>query len=65
MYLDDDPGVLISACLFGDGAGAAVLGAEPPRGKRPIECGTIGSLLNPAEREALRSSSAAGCSATC
>ncbi|MEJ0007606.1 MAG: hypothetical protein WDM77_14880 [Steroidobacteraceae bacterium] len=21
MYLDDDPGVLISACLFGDGAG--------------------------------------------
>jgi 3-oxoacyl-[acyl-carrier-protein] synthase III len=25
MYLDDDPGVLISACLFGDGAGAAVL----------------------------------------
>ena len=28
MYLDDDPGVLISACLFGDGAGAAVLGAD-------------------------------------
>src|SRR6185436_8694896 len=25
FYLDDDPGVLISACLFGDGAGAAVL----------------------------------------
>ncbi len=25
MYLDDDPGVLISACLFGDGAGAAIL----------------------------------------
>ena len=24
MYLDDDPGVLISACLFGDGAAAAV-----------------------------------------
>ena len=29
MYLDDDPGVLISACLFGDGAGAAVLTADP------------------------------------
>ncbi len=28
MYLDDDPGVLISACLFGDGAGAAVLTRE-------------------------------------
>jgi alkylresorcinol/alkylpyrone synthase len=54
MYLDDDPGVLISACLFGDGAGAAVLGATPQRGKRRIECGPIGSLLNPDEREALR-----------
>src|SRR5205085_9617680 len=29
FYLDDDPGVLISACLFGDGAGAAVLSNEP------------------------------------
>jgi 3-oxoacyl-[acyl-carrier-protein] synthase III len=29
FYLDNDPGVLISACLFGDGAGAAVLAAEP------------------------------------
>ncbi|KAB2673551.1 MAG: stilbene synthase, partial [Verrucomicrobia bacterium] len=27
LYLDDDPGVLISACLFGDGAGAAVWAA--------------------------------------
>src|SRR4029077_4619436 len=52
--LDDDPGVLISACLFGDGAGAAVLSAEPGRGKRRIECNAIGSLINPSEREALR-----------
>ncbi len=28
MYLDDDPGVIISACLFGDGAGAAVLARD-------------------------------------
>ena len=28
MYLDNDPGVLISACLFGDGAGAAVLSRD-------------------------------------
>ena len=28
MYLDNDPGVLISACLFGDGAGAAVLSSK-------------------------------------
>jgi len=32
-YLDDDPGVLISACLFGDGAAAVVLSSEPaPKG---------------------------------
>ena len=31
MYLDDDAGVLISACLFGDGAGAAVLCAQSVR----------------------------------
>src|SRR6185295_6214790 len=54
MYLDNDPGVLISACLFGDGAGAAVLAAAPGRGARRVECKAIGSLLNPAEREALR-----------
>src|SRR6266404_1311096 len=29
LYFDNDPGVLISACLFGDGAGAAVLGNSP------------------------------------
>src|SRR5512140_3329255 len=28
FYFDNDPGVLISACLFGDGAGAAVLALE-------------------------------------
>lgn len=54
MYLDNDPGVLVSACLFGDGAGAAVLSAEPHPGKRRIECKTIGSLIDPAHRGALR-----------
>jgi alkylresorcinol/alkylpyrone synthase len=54
MYLDNDPGVLISACLFGDGAGAAVLSAQPVAGKRRIAWKTAASLLNPAEREALR-----------
>lgn len=29
FYIDDDPGVLISACLFGDGAAAAVLSRNP------------------------------------
>ncbi|MEK6231216.1 MAG: stilbene synthase [Luteolibacter sp.] len=28
FYIDDDPGVLISLCLFGDGAAAAILSGE-------------------------------------
>jgi alkylresorcinol/alkylpyrone synthase len=54
MYLDNDPGVLISACLFGDGAGAIVLSADPHPDKRRIEWKSAGSLINPAERSALR-----------
>ncbi len=29
FYIDDDPGVLISLCLFGDGAAAAILTGKP------------------------------------
>lgn len=54
MYLDDDPGVLISACLFGDGAGAAVLSRHAPPDRRRIEWRESASLTNPREREALR-----------
>ncbi|HEY8518877.1 MAG TPA: 3-oxoacyl-[acyl-carrier-protein] synthase III C-terminal domain-containing protein [Gammaproteobacteria bacterium] len=54
MYLDDDPGVLVSACLFGDGAGAAVLTAEPEAARRRIEWRGVRSRLNAGEREALR-----------
>jgi len=54
FYLDNDPGVLISACLFGDGAGAAVLAAEPAPVGRTIECRAAASLHNPGERDALR-----------
>ena len=54
MYLDNDPGVLISACLFGDGAGAAVLSARPHDGRRRVEWKTSSSLTDPSEREALR-----------
>jgi alkylresorcinol/alkylpyrone synthase len=53
MYLDNDPGVLISACLFGDGAGAAVLSRQPPQGGRPIEWVDSTSLTVPAHRHAL------------
>ncbi len=54
MYLDDDPGVLISACLFGDGAGAAVLSRRPSERMRRIEWKDSESLLNPVHRHALQ-----------
>jgi predicted naringenin-chalcone synthase len=54
MYLDDDPGVLISACLFGDGAGAAVLSATNDSQQRRIEWQTTGTLLSAEDREDLR-----------
>jgi predicted naringenin-chalcone synthase len=50
FYLDDDPGVLISACLFGDGAGAAVLSNKPGR----IEWKDCDSLIDPTTRDLLR-----------
>jgi predicted naringenin-chalcone synthase len=53
FYLDEDPGVLISACLFGDGAGAAVL-VPKPISAQPLEWLASGSLLAPADREMLR-----------
>jgi alkylresorcinol/alkylpyrone synthase len=54
MYLDNDPGVLISACLFGDGAGAAMLSARPVTHKRHIEWRGSSSVLEPGQRDALR-----------
>ena len=53
FYLDDDPGVLISACLFGDGAGAAVLASEP-NGYRRLELKRSDSLHAPSDRDLLR-----------
>ena len=54
MYLDNDVGVLISACLFGDGAGAAVLSATPVEGKRHVQWRRSASLIDPSQRDALR-----------
>jgi alkylresorcinol/alkylpyrone synthase len=54
VYFDDDPGVLISACLFGDGAGAAVLSQEPAGHSRRVEWKTAVSTLKPAQRDLLR-----------
>ncbi len=54
FYLDDDPGVLISACLFGDGAGAAVLSRSPVQEGRRIEWTKARSRILPEHREQLR-----------
>jgi alkylresorcinol/alkylpyrone synthase len=54
MYLDNDPGVLVSACLFGDGAGAAVLSQTPHPQRRRIAWKDSESLIDPAERNALK-----------
>jgi alkylresorcinol/alkylpyrone synthase len=53
FYLDDDIGVLISACLFGDGAGAAVL-SNSPNSKRRVQWKIGGSVLEPQDRDLLR-----------
>ncbi len=54
FFLDDDPGVLVSACLFGDGAAAAVLAGQPSEARRRVEWKAVASLHQPAARECLR-----------
>ena len=60
FFLDDDPGVLISACLFGDGAAAAVLCETPHPSGRKVQWKTSGSILSPQERDFLRFESKGG-----
>jgi alkylresorcinol/alkylpyrone synthase len=52
FYLDNDPGVLISACLFGDGAAAVVLSNQP--NGRKVEWKASSSVCQPADRNLLR-----------
>ena len=54
FFLDDDPGVLISACLFADGAGAAVLSNEPLSNRRSVQWKFTASRLVASERDTLR-----------
>ena len=54
LYVDDDLGVLISACIFGDGAGAAVLGKIPSNGSRRIQWMADNSVVKPEIRDLLR-----------
>lgn len=52
FYLDDDPGVLISACLFSDGAAATVWRATP--GPQGLEAFDFDTHHQPADRDKLR-----------
>jgi alkylresorcinol/alkylpyrone synthase len=54
LYFDNDPGVLISAALFGDGAAAAVLTRQPDPRRRRVEWKAAHSLTEPADRDLLR-----------
>jgi predicted naringenin-chalcone synthase len=53
FYLDDDPGVLISACIFGDAAGAIVCSSETS-GRRPLRWLGSQTSLDPKNRDLLR-----------
>jgi len=52
FYLDDDPGVIISACLFSDGAAASIWRATP--GPNALRAFDFQTLHVPADRDKLR-----------
>lgn len=59
FYLDDDPGVIISACLFGDGAAATIWSGTRPSGGA-WQASHFASLHLPAKRQLLRFENADG-----
>ncbi|MDB6169222.1 MAG: chalcone and stilbene synthase domain protein [Verrucomicrobia bacterium] len=52
FYLDDDPGVLISACLFSDGAAATIWRGTP--GAPGLRAHSFDTLHRPEDRDKLR-----------
>lgn len=54
FYLDDDPGVLVSACLFADGAGAALCSRRASSATRRIEWKQAVTELDSSSRDLLR-----------
>ncbi|MEO7413191.1 MAG: 3-oxoacyl-[acyl-carrier-protein] synthase III C-terminal domain-containing protein [Opitutaceae bacterium] len=58
FYLDDDPGVIISACLFSDGAAASIWRAKP--GPTELRCFGFNTLHQPGDRDKLRFESREG-----
>jgi len=58
FYLDNDTGVIVSACLFGDGASAALWQSSPSHGQ--WRASNFRSLHRPEEREKIRFVNAGG-----
>ncbi len=58
FFADDDPGVLISLCLFGDGAAAAVWSDAP--GDDKWQAGHFTTVHRPEQREKIRFVNAGG-----
>lgn len=54
FFLDDDPGVLISACLFSDGAAASIWRSTPAPSGESVRCHGFNTLHLPEHRDTLR-----------
>jgi predicted naringenin-chalcone synthase len=52
FYLDNDPGVIISACLFGDGAAASIWRSTPAQDS--LRCHGFSTIHEPAHRDRIR-----------
>jgi alkylresorcinol/alkylpyrone synthase len=59
FYLDNDPGVLISLCLFGDGAAAAILSGQPTSAEN-FQFHDFDTHHVPTEREKIRFTNSMG-----
>ncbi len=59
FYLDDDPGVIISACLFGDGASASIWSGSS-NGGYPLRAEDFDTWHEPEKREILRFENSGG-----
>lgn len=52
FFLDNDPGVIVSACLFGDGAAATIWSGETGQGA--LRCHSFASVHLPEHRDLIR-----------
>jgi predicted naringenin-chalcone synthase len=60
FFVNNDPGVLISLCLFGDGASASLWSEDRGSAGEIVECGEFRSLHWPQHRDGVRFANDAG-----